>query len=110
MQPVPKTHFIVSYRDPHDGKLVEIRANKVGDSELGLSFVAISDFVFEEHSVVVDPAAEDLKRRFADVKTLHLSLYSILSVQEVGRGKRGLRFKTAKSNLVLMPGTAAQKP
>jgi len=65
----PKTHFVVSYRDPLDSKLVELRANKVQDSELGLSFVSISDFVFESRSTVVDPAAEDLKRKFEDVKT-----------------------------------------
>ena len=106
----PKTHFVVSYRDPLDSKLVELRANKVQDSELGLSFVAISDFIFDSRSTVVDPAAEDLKRKFEDVKTLHLSLYSILSIQEVGQGNRGLQFKQAKSNLVILPGTGIQKP
>lgn len=106
----PKTHFIVSYRDPLDSKLVELCANKVEDSELGLSFVAVSEFIFEDRSLVVDPAAEDLKRTFENVKTLHLSLYSILSIQEVGRKNRGLQFKQAKSNLVVLPGTATQKP
>jgi hypothetical protein len=106
----PKTCFIVSYRDPLDSKLVELRANKVEDSELGISFVAVSDFIFERRSPVVDPVAEDLKRKFEDVKTLHLSLYSILSIQEVGRANRGLQFKKAKSNLVMLPGTGTQKP
>jgi len=106
----PKTHFVVSFRDPLDSKLVELRANKVQDSELGISFVAISDFIFEQHSLVVDPTAEDLKRKFEDVKTLHLSLYSILCIQEVGHKNRGLQFKQAKSNLVVLPGSANQKP
>jgi hypothetical protein len=106
----PKTHFIVSYRDPLDSKLVELCANKVGDSELGLSFVSVSDFIFENHSLVVDPGAEDLKRKFENVKTLHLSLYSILSIQEVGHKNRGLQFKQAKSNLVVLPGATTQKP
>jgi hypothetical protein len=106
----PKTHFIVTYRDAENGKVIELRANRVEDSTLGLSFVAVSDFVFEAGSLVVDPIAEDLKRRFQDVKTLHLSLYSILSIQEVGHKNRGLKFKQAKSNLVILPGTVTQKP
>ena len=104
-----KTHFVVSYRDPVDPRIVELRAHKVEDSGLGLSFVAISDFIFESRSAVVDPTAEDLKRKFEDVKTLHLSLYSILSIQEVGHRNRGLQFKQTKSNLVILPGTANQK-
>lgn len=107
---IPKTHFVVSYRDSESGKVVELRANKVEDSGLGLSFVAISDFIFESSSLVVDPAAEDLKRRLENVKTLHLSLYCILSIQEVGHKNRGLQFKQAKSNLVILPPTATQKP
>jgi len=106
----PKTHFIVSYRDPQDGKVVELTANRVEDSTLGISFVAVSDFVFESRSLVVDPVAEDLKRRFEDVKTLHLSLYSIQSILEVGLRNRGLKFKQTKSNLVILPGNAVQKP
>jgi hypothetical protein len=104
----PKNSYIVTYRDPLDSKVTELKANRVEDSSLGLTFVAVSDFVFEESGLVVDPAAEDLKRRFEGVKTLHLSLYSILSVQEVGAG-RGLRFKRSKSNLVLMP-TSEKRP
>lgn len=105
----PKTHFIVSYRDAESGKVVELRANRVEDSSLGLSFVAVSDFLFESNTLVVDPTAEDLKRRLQDVKTLHLSLYSILSIQEVGHKNRGLQFKQSKSNLVILPGTVTQK-
>lgn len=105
-----KTHFIVSYRDAQDGKITELRANKVQDSELGLTFVSVSDFIFENRSVVVDPAAEDLRRKLEDVKTLHLSLYSILSIQEIGRSNKGLQFKQPKSNLVVLPGASALKP
>ena len=106
----PKTHFLVTYRDPLDNKVVELKANQVRDSELGLTFVAVSDFVFETPSVVVDPAAEELRRRFADVRTLHLALHCILSIQEVGRANRGLRFQQAKSNLVVLPGGAPPQP
>jgi hypothetical protein len=106
----PKTHFIVAYRDPMDSKLVELKANKVQDSDLGLSFVAVSDFLFDAPGLVVDPSVEDLKKKFENVKTLHLSLYSILSIQEVGHKNRGLQFKNNRSNLVLLPGSSGLKP
>jgi hypothetical protein len=36
------------------------------------------------------------------VKTLHLSIYSIISIQEVGMEHKGLYFKKDKSNLVVL--------
>ncbi|MCX8043371.1 MAG: DUF1820 family protein [Desulfobacterota bacterium] len=96
--------FVITFRDHKDGHAVTLKAKKVTDSSLGLSFVAISDFVFDSESLVVNPAEEDLKRRFASVKTLHLSIYSILSIEEVGRGHKGLSFAHDKSKLLVLPG------
>ncbi len=42
----PKTHYLIAFRDPVDGKVVELRAHRVEDSSLGLSFVALSEFIF----------------------------------------------------------------
>ena len=101
-----KTHYVITYRDPKDNKIVSIRAGRVTDSTLGLSFVAISDFIFSSSTLVVNPEEEDLKRRLAEVKTLHISIYTIMSIEEVGPAHTGLHFKKDKSNLLVLPGTA----
>ncbi len=100
-----KTYFIINYRDPKDNKTLELKAKKVMDSSLGLSFIAISDFIFDTSSLVVNPAEEDLKRKLEHVKTLHISIYTILSIEEVGSSHRGLKFKKDKSNLIVLNST-----
>ena len=97
------TLFVVHYRDPKDGNILSLKAKKIFDSPLGMSFVCISDFVFETSSLVVKPAEEHLKKRLEDVKNLHLSIYSIISIEEVGYKHSGLKFKTDKSNLLVLP-------
>lgn len=97
-----KDYFYISYRDQTDGKVVSLKAKNVSDSSLGLSFIAISDFIFDTGSLVVNPAEEDLKKRFEGVKTLHLSIYSILCIEEVGPGHKGLKFNKDRSNLVVL--------
>lgn len=101
-----KTHYVITYRDPKDNKIVSLKAGRVTDSSLGLSFIAIADFVFSSSMLVVNPEEEDLKRRLTDVKTLHISIYTIISIEEVGPAHRGLRFKKDRSNLLVLPGTA----
>ncbi len=101
-----KTHYVITYRDPKDNKIVSIRAGRVTDSSLGLSFVSIGDFIFSSTTLVVNPEEEDLKRRLAEVKTLHISIYTIISIEEVGPAHKGLHFKKDKSNLLVLPGTA----
>jgi hypothetical protein len=100
-----KNHYVITYRDPKDNKIVSIKAGRVTDSSLGLSFIAIADFVFTTSMLVVNPEEEDLKRRLADVKTLHISIYTIMSIEEVGPAHKGLHFKKDKSNLLVLPGT-----
>ncbi len=100
-----KTHYVITYRDPKDNKIVNLKAGSVTDSSLGLSFIAISDFIFSSSMLVVNPEEEDLKRRLTDVKTLHISIYTIISIEEVGPAHRGLHFKKDRSNLLVLPGT-----
>lgn len=95
--------FVVTWRDPSEGGITTLRARRVGDSELGLGFVAVSDFVFGEGSVILDPKQEALERRFKSVRKLHLHIHTILSVEEVGLDNEGLRFTNDRSNLVLLP-------
>lgn len=97
-----KTFFLVSYRDPKDGNAVSIKAKKIEDSPLGLSFVSISDFLFDTNSILVNPDEEAKKLEFEKVKTLHLSIYSILSITELGEHERPLSFKNDKSNLLVL--------
>ena len=103
------THFIITYREPQEGNIVKIKAREVIDSSLGLSFVAISDFIFDTSSLVLDPSEEDQKRRFEGVKTLHLSIYTIIAIEEVGSDHKGLKFKKDRSNLVVL-STEHQAP
>jgi hypothetical protein len=100
--------FIITYRDPVSEKQVSVKAGTVADSTLGLSFIAVSDFIFDQSPLVVNPQEEDMKRRFADVKTLHLSIYTVLSIEEIGAQHKGLRFKKDKSNLLVLPGSSGQ--
>ena len=97
-----ETFFIVTYRDLQEDKVLSLKARQVTDSSLGLSFVAISDFVFQTDSLVLNPAEEDQKKRFEGVKSLHLSIYTIISIEEVGAEHKGLKFKKDKSNLVVL--------
>jgi hypothetical protein len=97
-----ETFYLISYRDAKDAKVLTLKAKTVTDSSLGLSFVAISDFIFDTKSVVINPEEEDRKRQFEGVKTLHLSIYTIISIEEVGEDHKGLKFKKDKSNLVIL--------
>ena len=97
-----ETFYLITYRDAKDAKVLTLKAKTVSDSSLGLSFVAISDFIFDTKSVVINPEEEDQKRQFEGVKTLHLSIYTILSIEEVGENHKGLKFKKDKSNLVIL--------
>ena len=108
MTKLKDTYFIITYRDPKENKIVECKAKKIVDSSLGLSFVAVSDFVFtSKNSVVVDPTEEYLQKRLENVKSLHLSIYSIVSIEEVGLQHGGLKFANDKSNLVVLNGPGA---
>jgi len=106
-----KNCYQVHYRDPKDGRSVSIKAAKITDSTLGLSFIAISDFIFEASGLLVNPEEEAKKLEFENVKTLHLSIYSILSISEVGEKSKSLNFKNDRSNLLVLatesPGTTS---
>ena len=105
-----RTHFVVTYRDPKEGKIMELRCGSIRDSSLGLSFVSISDFIFDTSRLVVKPEEEQLKKRFENVKALHLSIYSIISIEEVGEEHKGLSFQNDKSNLVVLPKDGPSSP
>jgi hypothetical protein len=104
-----KTYFLIHYRDTRTGEHQSIKAKNIKDSSLGLSFVAISDFLFDEGGILVNPDEEAKKLEFESVRTLHLSIYSILSVSEIGEHKKNLTFKQDKSNLFVLNNDPAGK-
>lgn len=110
MAKIKKTYYIITYRDPEDSKICTLKAGKVCDSSLGISFVSISDFVFDTDSLVVNPEEETLKKRLEHVNALHLSIYAIISIKEVGPDHKGLKFQTDKSKLVVLPGSEQTGP
>lgn len=97
------TFFLISYRDVKDNQIISLKVKKIEDSTLGLSFIKISDFIFDTQSVIAQPIEEQLKKRFENVKSMHLSIYSILSIEELGMKHVGLKFNKDKSNLVTLP-------
>jgi len=94
------SHYAISFRDPEEGEIVTLKARKVEDSELGLGFICISDFLFETQGSVVNPKEESLAHRFADVRRLHLNLYRILAIEE--RGPERLELEADRSKLLLL--------
>jgi hypothetical protein len=95
-------HFVVTYRDPVEGKVVSLRARAIEDSGLGLSFIRVSGIFFDSESLVIAPEEEALKKRLENVRSLHLSIYTILSIEEVGEANTGLKLSEGKSNLVVL--------
>ncbi|MEK6554852.1 MAG: DUF1820 family protein [Bdellovibrionota bacterium] len=98
----PNSYYVIHYRDPQSGENIDLKARQIGDSTLGLSFVSVSDFVFDSSTLVIKPSEDQLRKRLENVKSLHLSIYTILSIEEVGVTK--LKFKNDRSNLVSFPG------
>ena len=103
------SYFLVHFRDPKDAKIVALKVRKIEDSSLGLGFIRMSDFIFDTSSVVVQPTEVQLEQHFKNVRSLHLSIYSIISVEEIGDKHSGLRFRKTKSNLIAFPGDAPLK-
>lgn len=101
------SHYVINYREPKSGEVLQIKSRSVGDSTLGLSFIKVSDFLFDSGGIVIKPAEEQLRKKLEFVKSLHLSIYTILSIEEVG--DHVLSFKKDRSNLISFP-TDTQPP
>jgi hypothetical protein len=105
-----RKYFSVTYRDPVEGKTIVLKARTVDDSPLGLSFIRLSDFVFSTDGLVINPDEENLRKRMEATSCLHLSIYHVISIEEVGMGEAGLAFKTDKANLFVLPAAEKGKP
>ncbi len=98
----PETFYRITYKEPKEGKLVTLKARKIQDSTLGLTFISISEFIFETAAVVVNPAEEFMSKHYENVKNLHLSIYSVASIEEMGMDHEGLKFEKDKSKLLML--------
>lgn len=79
----------------HDGKLFEIYAKEVVQSNL-YGFIEVGGILFGEKSaVVVDPAEEKLKAEFGNVKRTFIPLHALVRIDEVE--KQGATRVTAVS-------------
>ncbi len=96
-------HFVVTWRDPQSAEFLQLKVKSIQDSQLGLTFVALSDFVLEAGTAIVNPTQEALHRRFEHTKMLHLSIHSIASIEEVGPDHQGLTLQGNRTNLLLFP-------
>lgn len=99
----PKSFFQVTYRNPE--KLSEnmtLKCQSIGDSSLGLGFISLSQFIFESNSIIVDPKEDQIRQKFQNTKSLHLSIHSIISIEEIGLENAGLHFINDKSNLLVL--------
>ena len=97
-----ETYFVVTYRNPEKPEEnITVRVRNIRDSSLGLAFVALSDFIFHSRSNLLNPQDEYAKKRFQKTKSLHISGYNILSVEEVGEENSGLSLGQDKSKLLL---------
>lgn len=101
------SYYVVTYRDQTNATVISLKVRAIEDSSLGLGFVALSGFIFEHDSILVQPEEEAKKKKFENIKTLHLSVYSILSIAEMGLEVPKLAFKNDKANLLMMPSQPA---
>lgn len=106
----PKSYFEVHFRDPKEGEIVSLKATNVADSSLGLSFVSLSNFIFDKSSLVIKPSEEQLQKRLENVKSLHISIHSIISIEEKGLEPKSLTFEEDKSKLLIMPSESFSTP
>ena len=85
----------------NQGKLYEIYAKSVSNSNL-LGFIEIESLVFgEKTSLVVDPSEEKIKTEFEGVKRTYIPMHSVLRIDEVD--KRGTAKITSNESSKVMP-------
>lgn len=69
----------------NQGKLYEIYAKSVSNSNL-LGFIEIESLVFgEKSSLVIDPSEEKIKTEFEGVKRTYIPIHSVLRIDEVDK-------------------------
>ena len=89
----------------NQGKLYELYAKEVSNSNL-LGFVEIKSLVFgEKTSLVVDPSEEKIKTEFQGVKRTYIPMHSVLRIDEVDEQGVSKVSKAEGSNVTQLPNT-----
>ena len=60
--------YVVTYRDHKDNSIHELKVRNIEDSSLGLSFIALSGFIFETEGIIVRPEEETKRQHFEKLK------------------------------------------
>lgn len=66
--------------------------------------------MFDSPSRLVDPASEALARRFENTRRLHLNVFTIQSIAEIGVDHPGLKLDPERGNVVLLPSPRTREP
>ncbi|TCO80994.1 hypothetical protein EV699_11019 [Plasticicumulans lactativorans] len=87
------------------GKLYEVYARKVVQSDLP-GFIVIEDLVFGERGgLLVDPAEERLRSEFSDVRRSLVPFHAVIRIDEVDKeGVGKLTTSEGGSNVASFPG------
>ena len=95
----------------NQGKVYELFARSVSSSGL-YGFVEIADLVFEEdRAMVIDPTEERMREEFANVRTLHLPMHSVIRIEEVEkRGTAVIRDRDSGEKITPFPPAPGKKP
>ena len=89
----------------NQGKLYELYANEVSNSNL-LGFIEIESLVFgEKTSLVEDPSEEKIKTEFEGVKRTYVPMHSVLRIDEVDEQGVSKVSKAEGGNVTQMPNT-----
>jgi len=89
----------------NQGKLYEIYAKSVSNSNL-LGFIEIESLVFgEKTSLVIDPSEEKIKTEFEGVKRTYIPMHSVLRIDEVDKEGVSKISKAEGNNVTQLPNT-----
>ena len=89
----------------NQGKLYEVYAQSVSNSNL-LGFIEIESLVFgEKTSLVVDPSEEKIKTEFEGVKRTYIPMHSVLRIDEVDKEGVSKISKAEGNNVTQLPNT-----
>ena len=87
----------------NQGKLYEVYAKSVSNSNL-LGFIEIESLVFgEKTSLVVDPSEEKIKTEFEGVKRTYIPMHSVLRIDEVDKEGVSKISKAEGNNVTQLP-------
>ena len=89
----------------NQGKLYEVYAKSVSNSNL-LVFIDIESLVFgEKTSLVVAPSEEKIKTEFEGVKRTYIPMHSVLRIDEVDKEGVSKISKAEGNNVTQLPNT-----